>query len=286
VNEKEEDINVNAILEESPIDPIDKSENKDEIIKEKESFNIDLEKVDGADTIMDVDVAIDENIESLSASNKKLTIVSEDSMNNTLAASNSTSTCTSTTHTTTTSATDTPLSSRDSSSPSTPHPNPPPSTPTSGLVLAQPSLSNASFSSSVPSTPHFPPPLFSQSIPPTPSTPYFPAEFSLSLSPETSRPETPDFPHDLSHQSSPPTPQLVPQKLSEIETNGPQVPLSSPSSETPLHTISSFPSTPQFSPSAQNSRPSTPQLNSPTLFEELKKATLYAQPQSPTALYE
>ncbi|CAB4385870.1 unnamed protein product [Rhizophagus irregularis] len=286
VNEKEEDINVNAILEESPIDPIDKSENKDEIIKEKESFNIDFEKVDGADTIMDVDVAIDENIESLSASNKKLTIVSEDSMNNTLAASNSTSTCTSTTHTTTTSATDTPLSSRDSSSPSTPHPNPPPSTPTSGLVLAQPSLSNASFSSSVPSTPHFPPPLFSQSIPPTPSTPYFPAEFSLSLSPETSRPETPDFPHDLSHQSSPPTPQLVPQKLSEIETNGPQVPLSSPSSETPLHTISSFPSTPQFSPSAQNSRPSTPQLNSPTLFEELKKATLYAQPQSPTALYE
>ncbi|GBB97878.1 hypothetical protein RclHR1_00310006 [Rhizophagus clarus] len=287
--EKEGDTNVNSTSEESPLD---KNEDKDEIVKENDTFNddvnykenIDLEKIDDTNTI---NVTIDENIESLNVSNKKLTIVSEDSMNNPLAASNSTSTCTSTTHTTTTSATDTPLSSRDSSSPSTPHPNPPPSTPTNGLVLAQPSLSNASFSSSVPSTPHFPPPLFSQSIPQTPSTPYFPAEFTLSLSPETSRPETPEFPHNLSYQlSSPPTLQLVPQSLSEIDTSGPQAPLSSPSSETPLHvSISSLPSTPQFSPSAQNSRPSTPQLKSPTLFEELKQATLN-EAQYATTLYE
>src|SRR5204863_6756871 len=130
------------------------------------------------------------------------------------------------------------------------------------------------------------PPLFSQSIPPTPSTPYFPAEFSLSLSPETSRPETPEFPHYLPNElSAPPTPQLVPQTSSDIDNDSLLLaPLSSPSSETPLHT--SIPSTPQLSPSAQNSRPSTPQLNSPTLFEELTRATSQLTSSPTHTLYE
>ncbi|CAI2161539.1 18874_t:CDS:10 [Funneliformis geosporum] len=139
-----------------------------------------------------------------------------------------------------------------------------------------------------PTTPHFPPPLFLRSISPTPSAPYFPAE--ILYSPETSIPKTPDFPPpELSNEfSAPPTPQLVPQTLSEIDSDSPPlVPLSSPSSVTPLHT--SIPSTPQFSPSAQNSRPSTPQFNTTNLFEELKHAKYrldfqYKSP--PSTLYE
>ncbi|CAG8438327.1 16758_t:CDS:10 [Funneliformis mosseae] len=154
----------------------------------------------------------------------------------------------------------------------------------SNKLLAS-SLSNASFPLSSPTTPHFPPPLFLRSIPPTP---YFSDE--ILHSPETSIPETPDFPPpEFSNEfSAPPTPQLVPQTLSEIDSDSPLLaPLSSPSSETPLH--ASIPSTPQFSPSAHHSRPSTPQLNALTLFEELKHATyqLVAQTKSPpSSLYE
>ncbi|CAG8783839.1 9471_t:CDS:1, partial [Acaulospora morrowiae] len=165
----------------------------------------------------EADVIIDDNGEiskPLDETENLIASFSNNSSNTNTLSTNSASTSASTT--TTTSATDTPLSSRASSSPSTPQPRPPPSSP----IIDSNVLQSSSLILPLSPAPTTPPQSFLRSIPPTPTTPYFPALTSYSS--EDSNPPSPEFPPETTYGTyGSTTPQLIPQSLLELEPENP-----------------------------------------------------------------
>ncbi|CAG8605717.1 24037_t:CDS:2, partial [Gigaspora rosea] len=118
------------------------------------------------------------------------------------------------------------------------------------------------------STSSFPPQHIVRSIPPTPTTPYFPAL--------TGSNEEPGFPpetvYGMPEQS---TSNLNSRSDLEFEPINPFLipPMSSSTYISPATPLPSTPTTPQYSPLQLDSRPSTPLLSKISLFEELRQAT-------------
>ncbi|CAG8503218.1 24132_t:CDS:2 [Dentiscutata erythropus] len=170
---------------------------------------------------------------------------------------------------TTSSTIETPLSSLASSS-STPKPN---MSPSSKLTLKDSTLKNSSQQNvplvSDPTTSYSSPQHVARSIPPTPTTPYFPAltdstEESVSVfPPETVYVMPEQSTSNLSHRSElefePINPFLIP-------------PMSTSTYISPATPLPSTPTTPQYSPLQLESRPTTPLLSKLSLFEELRQA--------------
>ncbi|CAG8660279.1 15917_t:CDS:2, partial [Racocetra persica] len=187
---------------------------------------------------------------------------SHDSSNqpsNTLSNSNTSGTVTSTN--------ETPLSLATSS---TAQPHPPPSSSTADSTLDNSSQPNVPLESGSTSFPH---PHVARSIPPTPTTPYFPATEG-----STNLPEFP--PEPISGMPEQSTPNFNPRSDPEFEPINPFLipPMSTSTYISPATPLPSTPTTPQYSPLLQDSRPVTPLLAKLSLFEELRQAT--SQPNS------
>ncbi|CAG8446494.1 13690_t:CDS:2 [Dentiscutata heterogama] len=167
---------------------------------------------------------------------------------------------------TTSSTIETLLSSLASSS-STPKPNP------SSLTLTDSTLNNSSQQNVPlvldPTTSYSSPQHVARSIPPTPTTPYFSA---LTDSTEESAPAfPPETVYVMPEQSSS---NLGPQSDLEFEPINPFLipPMSTSTYISPATPLPSTPTTPQYSPLQQESRPPTPLLSKISLFEELRQA--------------
>ncbi|CAG8598213.1 13974_t:CDS:2 [Cetraspora pellucida] len=153
---------------------------------------------------------------------------------------------------------------------STAQPHLPPSSSTVNSTLDNSSQSNVPLGSD--STSYFSDSHVIRSIPPTPTTPYFPAVANSTEVP-THLPEfLPEPIYGMPEQS---VPNSSPLSEPEFEPINPFLIPPMPTStyispETPLP---STPTTPLYSPSLQESRPVTPLLSKLSLFEELRQAT-------------